>query len=66
MRDTQGEDSSFGTSSARRWVLFCQLANWFNGYALVRPYSSSLEAVIATMVFAQFVSGAKLRPSASG
>mmetsp|Transcript_76399 Transcript_76399/g.212227 ORF Transcript_76399/g.212227 Transcript_76399/m.212227 type:complete len:493 (-) Transcript_76399:171-1649(-) len=38
-----------------RWALFCQLANWFNGYCLVRPYSNSLEAVLTTVSLARFV-----------
>eukprot|EP00887_Chlorella_sp_A99_P001564 scaffold8.g1564.t1 len=33
-------------SAAGRWPLACQLASWFNAYALVRTYSNSLEACL--------------------
>ena len=33
---------------ACRWCLVCQLASWFNGYCLVRTYSTCLEALLTT------------------
>ena len=38
---------AFGAASAG-WALLCQVLSWFNFYCLVRPYSNSAEAVLAT------------------
>lgn len=38
---------SFGAAAAR-WALLFQVLSWFNFYCLVRPYSNSAEAVLAT------------------
>ncbi|KAL6786043.1 hypothetical protein ACKKBG_A01165 [Auxenochlorella protothecoides x Auxenochlorella symbiontica] len=36
-------------ASTPRWALACQLASWFNGYALVRTYSNSAEAALCVL-----------------
>lgn len=38
---------AFGTAAAG-WALLYQVLSWFNFYCLVRPYSNSAEAVLAT------------------
>lgn len=38
---------TFG-SAAAGWALLFQVLSWFNFYCLVRPYSNSAEAVLAT------------------
>ncbi|CAN0060025.1 unnamed protein product [Ectocarpus fasciculatus] len=38
---------AFGAAAAR-WALLFQVLSWFNFYCLVRPYSNSAEAVLAT------------------
>lgn len=38
---------AFGASAAG-WALLFQVLSWFNFYCLVRPYSNSAEAVLAT------------------
>ena len=38
---------AFGAAAAR-WALLFQVLSWFNIYCLVRPYSNSAEAVLAT------------------
>lgn len=38
---------AFGTAAAG-WALLFQTLSWFNFYCLVRPYSNSAEAVLAT------------------
>lgn len=36
-------------SAAAGWALLFQVLSWFNFYCLVRPYSNSAEAVLATV-----------------
>lgn len=38
---------AFGAAAAG-WALLFQVLSWFNFYCLVRPYSNSAEAVLAT------------------
>ena len=42
----------WGGEASGRWALAAHLASWFNFYAGVRPFSSSLEAVLTAAAMA--------------
>lgn len=51
-------------SAAAGWALLFQVLSWFNFYCLVRPYSNSAEAVLATA--ALFYWSPQFLPSVKG
>ena len=67
-----------GGFALARWVMCVQLASWFQLYALVRTYSSSLEAVLSAFILERLTNGAMkgalffgalqvaIRPTAAG
>ena len=55
---------AFGAAAAG-WALLFQVLSWFNFYCLVRPYSNSMEAVLATAALFHWAPYFLQRPAAA-